>query len=324
MAGRWRSALALLLLLPTVAACRPSAEEPAPEPAPEPRAGSPLDRCVTVLVADERAPGCRGVRIRVPNKDFVPQGLALAAGGTAYVSGYDAGAAEGEKVCQIAHVDRGTGRVLDWVARLDVVASTGEVRSCLHGGGLALNGHGLWVAGVGRLWLIDPAAPDPGSVVQRVWRVDLRTKASVVAAGSGELLVGTFRDSRRSSVVRVPFVDLLASGATTLSPVPAGREVVVPTRSGGAPSRLQGITVGRGGTWLARSTTYCAELVAPGGRHLAFVPGAEGLQLHRGHVWVVSEAGSRHYQALGGGRPDVPTLSRISLDRILGNNADCW
>lgn len=319
--GAWlRGALVLLLLPAALAACRdtdpPAADGSRPPP--------PLDACVAALVADGRTPGCRGVRIRVPNPDFVPQGLALAEDRTAYVSGYDASAPRGEKVCQIARVDRTTGRLLVWLSRVEAVAPGRAAAACLHAGGLALDEHGLWVAGVGRLWLLDP---DLGvaDAVRRVWFVDLDMKASALAVGPRDLLIGTYRGEERSRVGRVRLSDLLAPGVTAVSPEPAGPQVVVPVRTGATVSRLQGMTVARGRTWLARSTTYCGELVAPGGRRVPFVPGAEGFELRSGDVWVVSESGAGPYQSLGEGRPDLPTLSRISLDRVLTDaTADCW
>ena len=66
-------------------------------------------------------------------------------------------------------------------------------------------------------------------------------------------------------------------------------------------------------------------LVTPGGRRIPFLPGAEGLGFDDdGRLWVVSESGSRPYQRMGG-RPDVPTLSRFDLSRLVRNvEADCW
>jgi hypothetical protein len=318
--GLVRAAAAAALLLPLLS-CTASPADPS-----DARRGTER-ACVERLVAGERSPGCRGVRVRPPVPGFVPQGLALAGDRTAYLSGYDGHAPVGSKVCLVSRVDLRSGRPLRTVERFDgAVVPGGEVLPCRHGGGIALTRHGLWVAATGRLWLLDPALPaDP---VRRIWWVDLRSKASTLAASRGSLLVGKFRSDGPSRLHRYRIADLLAPGTTRLSPDPApGTHAAVDSRR--VPSRLQGVAAGPGGTWLVRSTTFCGELVAPGGRRFPFVPGGEGLAFEGGDgddaaVWVASESGSRPYQRLGG-RPDVPTLVRVDLDRLDRTTpADCW
>lgn len=79
------------------------------------------------------------------------------------------------------------------------------------------------------------------------------------------------------------------------------------------------------GTWPARSTSSCGELVTPAGRRVPFLPGTEGLAFGAGgRLVVVGESGSRPRQRRGG-RPGVATLSRIEpslLDR--GVEATYW
>jgi hypothetical protein len=64
-------------------------------------------------------------------------------------------------------------------------------------------------------------------------------------------------------------------------------------------------------------------LATPGGRRLAFAPGAEDLQPDgRGHVWVVLESGARTYQR--DGRPLVPMLAQFDVDALLkGGSESC-
>lgn len=318
--GLVRAVAVAALLVPLLSCTTSPADPPAGRSAGE-RA------CVDALVAGAKSRGCRGVRVRPPVPGFVPQGLALAGDGTAYLSGYDGHAPVGSKVCLISRVDLRSGRVLRTVERFDgAVVPGGEVLPCRHGGGLALTRHGLWVAATGRLWLLDPALPaDP---VRRIWTVDLQSKASTLAASRGRLLVGRFRADGPARLHRYRIADLMVSGTTRLSPDPApGTSAAVDSRR--VPSRLQGVAVGPGGTWLVRSTTFCGELVTPGGRRLPFVPGGEGLAFEGssgegGAVWVTSESGSRPYQRLGG-RPDVPTLVRVDLDRLDRTTpAACW
>ena len=86
--------------------------------------------------------------------------------------------------------------------------------------------------------------------------------------------------------------------------------------------RVQGTTRARGpgvrpGVWSTSSTSSCGMLVTPGGRRLAFVPGAEEVAFDgRGGLWVVSESGARNYQR--DGRPLVPMLSRLDVRQLVG------
>jgi hypothetical protein len=64
-------------------------------------------------------------------------------------------------------------------------------------------------------------------------------------------------------------------------------------------------------------------LVTPGGRRVAFAPGAEDLQLDgRGNLWTVLESGARSYQR--DGRPLVPMLARFDVRSLLsGPDTTC-
>lgn len=308
--------LGLVVLLAAVATgCRSGAEpDESGRGGPEPRG------CVARVIAGEDGPGCRGVRVRFPNPQFVPQGLALGPDGTAYVSGYDYEPQPGHRECQVAHVDRGTGEVL---AFGDMFEGSAPGEFCRHGGGIARHGHGLWLAGAGRVWLLDPALLGSGDEVLRVWQVDDTIRASTIAVDGDELVIGYFHEHRRGWALRFRVADLLAPGASTLDAA-AGGDGVAPVRARRVPSHVQGITVRGGRAWLARSTSYCGELVTPSGRRLPFLPGAEGLAFDGdGALWTVSESGSRPYQRMGG-RPDVPTLTRIEPGRLDRRTADCW
>lgn len=308
--------LGLVVLLAAVATgCRSGAE-----PGQGGRGGPEPRGCVAGVIAGEDGPGCRGVRVRFPNPQFVPQGLALGPDRTAYVSGYDYEPQPGHRECQVAHVDRGTGEVL---AFGDMFQGSAPGEFCRHGGGIARDGHGLWLAGAGRVWLLDPALLGSGDEVLRVWQVDDTIRASTIAVDGDELVIGYFHEHRRGWALRFRVADLLAPGASTLDAA-AGGDGVAPVRARRVPSHVQGITVRGGRAWLARSTSYCGELVTPSGRRLPFLPGAEGLAFDGdGALWTVSESGSRPYQRMGG-RPDVPTLTRIEPGRLDRRTADCW
>ena len=122
---------------------------------------------------------------------------------------------------------------------------------------------------------------------------------------------------RGPGVTRVfSFDDLLAPGVSTLVPGRSSSRTGGPARTSSAIRRVQGVTRGPGGVWSTSSVSTCGMLVHPGGRRLAFAPGAEDLQFDgRGDLWVVLESGARNYQA--DGRPLVPMLARFDVRTLL-------
>jgi hypothetical protein len=285
-----------------------------PRPAAEPSPG-----CVALVLDGRSGPGCRTVRVRFPEPRFVPQGLAVAGAGTAYVSGYRYEPVPGSRECQVARVDLRTGDMLAWTPLLEGVVPGVGRQYCRHGGGLTRSPAGLWVAGAARLGLVDPVTLG----VLRVWVVDEAIRASTVAHAGDQLVLGVWRERRRGSIHRYSYADLLAPGATRLD-ADAGGTGVAPVRSRPAPSRLQAAVPGPGGLWLVRSTSFCGELVTPAGRRLGHLPGAEGVLLRPdGRLVVASESGSRAYQRMGG-RPDVPTLTLTRTDALVRTPTGCW
>lgn len=266
---------------------------------------------------------CPGVWVRFPDREFVPQGLTMGPGRTAYVSGYRWSEVIGRKYCQVVQVDRRTGRVLAALEDVTGRGPGGLEQTCRHGGGAALTRHGLWVAGAGRLWLLDPDL-EADQPVQRVWIVELPVKASVLAAGRRELVTAAFRNRGAGPVFGYRYRDLLVPGVTTLAAAGATAARVTPSRRSRGPSHLQGIAFGPGGLWFTSSHTRCGTLTTPAGRRIAFVPGAEGIDfVSRRRLWVTSESGSGPYQRMGG-RPRVPTLVPVLLaDLDRAADPDC-
>ncbi|HEY0951835.1 hypothetical protein [Nocardioides sp.] len=264
-----------------------------------------LDRRALARFRNDRAV-CAGVWLR-PGRGFVPQGLVVHAG-TAWVSGFNAGAPLGERYCVVEQVDLRTGRRLN---RLDPVSGSVGDRDpvmCRHGGGLVQDDHGLWLVETTRLWLVDPDSLE----VRRAWVLagELRGSFALVDA-AGRLCVGRWYPRRPGQVdwfdtdhlVDSPALDLTVGMAEDSSPAPRATQGAVWGAPGG----------GRDTAWFAQSVTRCGVLVGPEGtRRRAFVPGAEGMDLAGRSLWVVSESGTRHYQAMGG-RPVVPMLVRLEL-----------
>lgn len=253
---------------------------------------------------------CAAVWLRTGD-GFVPQGLAVS-GHTAWVSGMDADARVGHRYCSIRSVDLRTGREL---ARADPV--TGHVGArppvlCRHGGGLALDDHGLWLVETGRLWLLDPDTLG----VRRAWSLQPPIRGSFAALdSSGRLGVGGWRPARAGRLFWFATDDLVGGAALDLTADLAESSRRVPRAVQGAVWARLG---GHGPTlWFAQSVTRCGVLIGPGrvGRR-GLLPGAEGMApAGEDRVWVVSETGSRYYQRQGG-RPVVPSLVQLDLAEV--------
>jgi len=286
--GRVLAAIALLVVALMLGACRVEGRDQRSDP----------DSCGDFANA---AVLCDGVWVRAPR--FVPQGLALGPGHTAYISGYK-DARKGHRYCRVVKVDRRTGRVLARVT----------LRECRHGGGIVLADGRLWLAGAQRLWLLDPDRIGRGDPVVRAWRVERPLVASTIAVGH-DLALGQFNEGT-GRVSRFSFADLQAPEATTLIAGGAGVGEVAAVWSARAPGWMQGMTAGPGGLWFASSSTYCGVLTTPHGDRIGFLPGAEGLDFDAsGRLWAVSESGSEPYQRHGD-RPAIPTLTRVAVDHL--------
>lgn len=256
---------------------------------------------------------CDGVWAPRGVPQFVPQGVAVR-GRTAWLTGYDEGA-PGSLWCRVMRLDLLTGRLL--AQRPRVAGSVGDAPEvgCRHGGGVALDEHGLWLTESSRLWLLDPGSLE----VQRVWRLIDPVQGSFgLLSPDGRPGLGRFRPSRvhagRAALDWFRLADLLAPGVVELGPADASSSRRVPSHAQGAVWARMG---GRAGVWFARSHTRCGVLEGPGGVERAFLPGAEGMAAAGGGLWVVSESTARTFWEQGG-RPVVPTLSRLSTARLRG------
>lgn len=205
-------------------------------------------------------------------------------------------------------------------ARATATGSAGCCTStCHHGGGLALDEHGLWVAETRRLWLVDPARVGHADAVRRVWRLEQPVSGGLlVTGGDGRFGLGDFSLAHDSGMHWFQFADLLAPGVTTLSAGPTGRSRV-PPRRGVAPRYAQGGAVDPDGSrapYLTTSLSTCGLLLTPDGRRLALGPGAEGIAFDgNGGLWAVLESGAPSYQEQG--RQLVPMLVRYDVEQLL-------
>jgi hypothetical protein len=330
--ARLRSAVACLLLA-GLAAAGCSGAGGATDPPP--------GRCAGVTLDDVRGPRpgyvtgdlatfpgsaavCRALWLPRADRWFVPQGIALD-GGTAWVSGYRWRPGYGNRPCRLLHVELRTGRLLGDQPRLDGAVPDGPAVFCHHGGGIALDRHGLWVAETRRLWLVDPARVGRPDAVRRVWRLDPPVSGGLLVAGrGGRFGLGDFSLHRDSGMHWFASADLLAPGVTTLSAEPAGPSRVPALRRTVAPRYAQGGAVdpdGARAAYLTTSLSTCGVLRTPDGRRLAFGPGAEGIAFDgRGGLWAVLESRARSYQAQG--RPLVPMLVRYDVEQLLAGSPD--
>lgn len=271
------------------------------------------DQCTDSRMLDPRQRAvCDGVWLRPARRGFVPQGLVVR-GRTAIVSGYQQ-ASFGHRFCQLLVADVATGRTRVQLRRLTGTLDRAPIL-CRHGGGLAVGPEGLWVAESTRLWLLDPEALAGGDPALRVWRIEQPVRGSALVRRPGEVGLVGWSDRRGRQVHWVPIERLTADGVDVIG-VDAGPGVAVPSAHRGIPGRVQGATWGRGGLWLARSTSFCGVLVRPEGTALRFLPGAEGIDFAGGRLWLVSESGSGAYQRERQGRPVIPTLLSVDPDDL--------
>ncbi len=323
----------LLLAVTALSACTTPSTDPGADPdSDRARAGSPtgLSDCRPVdsdrvrgrapayLPGDEALTAlpvsdvvCAAVWAPRGTGEFVPQGVAVR-GRTAWLTGYDEGR-PGALWCRVLRMDLRTGRLLADRPRVEGSVGGAPTVGCRHGGGAALDEHGLWLAESSRLWLLDPGSLE----VQRAWRLDDPVQGSfTVLAPDGRIGLGRFRPSRihpgRAALDWFRLSDVLAPGVIALDAGDAVSSRKVPSHTQGAVWTRMG---GRTGVWFARSHTRCGVLEGPGGVQRSFLPGAEGMAATKDGLWVVSESSARAFWSQGG-RPLVPTLSRVDTSRV--------
>lgn len=247
-------------------------------------------------------------------RGFVPQGLVVR-GGRATVVGHDGSAPVGSKACQALVLDLGTGRVVRRADRLDPPPGGPVATWCRHGGGAAASRAGLWVVETTRLWLLDPTS----LAVRRAWRLAEGVRGSTLVVAGGRLGIAGFDPAGPARIRWYDEESVLEEG-TTLLGARRGDVGVVPEAVGRTPALLQGLAaVGPRGFWQVSSRTTCGILTLPSGRVVGFVPGAEGVQVERKDVWVVSEASAAPYRS--DDEALVPALLRLDRAAVEGGGA---
>lgn len=312
MGGVIATAVSLVAVL---AGCTAAGEADGPEP-PGPAGCGPVEVAeiggkqpwyvdgATGSFANDHAL-CEGRWLPRTGTQFVPQGLVVR-GRTAWVSGYDHGKV-GYKYCRVMRLDLRTGKRTGERARVDGRIGPRAPVGCRHGGGLSMDRHGLWLTEKRRLWLLDPETLE----TKRAWAIVLPEWGSyVLHRPDGMFGLAGWSPHRPATLHWYDPARLLAPGAIEVRIGDAVDEQ--PTPPDGQGAFWGDLGPGRPRVWFVRSNTRCAELVS--GRHRAgFIPGAEGVAIGDGSLWVVSESTAAPYFRKGG-RPVVPQLARFETD----------
>lgn len=236
---------------------------------------------------------------------FIPQSIEVI-DGRVLVGGYQRKSPKlGNHPCQIVELDPRTGRTVNHLQRWQAPVYSSEPTFCRHSGGMEADASGLWLVESNRLWLLDPDRLFDGDPVRRVWTLPPQVKGSALVIDGERLGIGRFRIDRGARMAWFSIPEILA----------AQGEVPAPTSWRAVPRRLQGIATGPGGIWFTSTGTHCAELHAPDGRRLTFVPGAEDVEFVGRNIWTVSEAGARHF--LDADEETIPAVLRLDRDAVL-------
>jgi hypothetical protein len=267
---------------------------------------------------------CHGVWLPRPRRNLVPQGLAIS-GRTAWVSGFRYRPGFGERPCQLMGVDLVTGKRLAFHSAIYGRVGNRPRTYCRHGGGILQRGRWLWMVESSKLWLVDLRQRSNVLEARRAWRIEAPVRGSAIVASGDRLGLVPFQTKGAANIYWFSMKRVLKRGVLDLAVRREGRTQVGAVASTRIPRLVQGATLDAAGhLYLSRSNLSCGELVTPGGRRVAFVPGAEGLQFSADgtRLWVVSESGSRPYASPK--RPLTPAVSSFEWPRLLrGRPTSC-
>jgi sugar lactone lactonase YvrE len=231
-------------------------------------------------------------RIWVPGLDdgYNPQGLAVA-GDSVLVAAYRSDSPDIHRgPCRVFRVDLATGRAS---GQLDVPPP------CGHAGGLATTAapRRLYVADTHTLFAATLDGAFGGAARFAIHPLGPGLIGGLAVSGEDAIWLGAYREEGPARLYRfaAAALDAMPDGAP-LNASDATVQVAIP-------SYAQGAAIDPGGDlWVARSTLRWGEFdrldVASGRleREYAAPPGIEGIAFDAaGRLWVVSEAGARHY-----------------------------
>ena len=264
---------------------------------------------------------CAAMMLEGAQKGFVPQGLALAGGGQAWVTGYVPG-----KECWVMRVDLHSGDVV----RRQVGIDAKGVPACSHAGGAMLNQDGLWVADTHRLWLLDPKQIGKSNAVLDHWTLYQGTekpkklKGSFLLGGAGRLGIGQF--GKKAGKIRMfRYSDLRKKSTHTLiGQGQPGEGEAAPNGSVEARKKAQGAEWGpSGGLYVSGSTSTCGLLQydgAEGRREYGFGPGVEEFEFAGAtRIWAVFEASAEEYHDKS--HLVVPMLAEFDATQLFTSGA---
>jgi hypothetical protein len=266
---------------------------------------------------------CAGTWLPRPRVRLVPQAFALAGRHTAWVVGYRTGPL-GERPCRLLRIDLHTGKRAAYQPRIVGSVGTRPEQYCRHGGGIAVARGRLWIAEKHKLGMYDPARAGSSPRADRVWRIQMPVQGSTIVVRKDRLGLVPFRKTGTPQIRWYPFDAVLAPGVTDLADTAAPPKQVAPVALTTVPTYVQGAAFGpKGRLYLTRSSARCGELMALGGRRVAFVPGAEQLQVgpRAERLWVVSESGARPVQAAKRPPPLTPAIAGFAWPDVLAGPA---
>ena len=231
---------------------------------------------------------CAGVWAPGADRWLVPQGMAVAGDGTAYLAGFDGTKPARQRYCSVERIDLRTGRLM--VRNDPVRGCVGGAAPiiCRHGGGLRAR-RARAVAGRDG----PPVAARPGDARGAAGsgrsrrRSAGRSRCTTARAGWGSAGSPSARTGRSTGSTPRPCWRPARSWSGSATPRRrCGRRVgrrgpCSPTSTAGAPA-----------LWFVRSHSACGVLVGPRRQRRGFIPGGESMSLDQdGRLWVASRIG---------------------------------
>ena len=251
-----------------------------------------------------------------------PQGLAFAAGNTAWISGFRHRDRYGHAAMQ-APARRPDHRAERLELHRSIYGRVGKRPRtyCRHGGGILARGGALWVVEKNKLWLVDPKKSGSVLNARRVWRLRSPIRGSAVVANGNRIGLVPYQTRGPAHIHWFAHQAPDALGRARPRRTPQGQEAASASRPG------PGIPSYRAGRDDVRRTPL-PRAFQPGlrrDRHPdrqahRLGPGAEGIQFRAGdRLWAVSESGAPPYARSR--KPLTPAIASFGWERLVGGKA---